>query len=269
MVSRCCFFIFNRAHLLAESRKLDHITPVLISTHRLPVHTWSDFKIRLPAYKILHGSASVTPHVPAQAPAIPVWQLLDHSVNKLNISRWQSFLQQASLLWNRFPTQIREAGSVDLFQKELKTHLFFLFFYSNLQSSLVSPVESVHWFWFFWLVWLFMCACLCLHVFVHKCTYISLYMNMFVCTVHIYSMHACMYMCIHTFVNISKFYSVCKIYHITIYSILYISCTLYVFIFIYFLCCSNAKSNLLLLFLRYVSCVHPFETRFALTAYNT
>lgn len=54
MASRCCIYILKRTHLLllwgihivyklarilAESRKLDHITAVLISTHWLPVHT--------------------------------------------------------------------------------------------------------------------------------------------------------------------------------------------------------------------------------------
>lgn len=103
MVSRCCIYTLKRtrslllqdirivyklARILTKSRKLDHIPPVLISTRWLPVHTGSDFKIRLPAYKILHGSASVTPGAPARAPEIPVWQLLDHSINKQNIGRW-------------------------------------------------------------------------------------------------------------------------------------------------------------------------------------
>lgn len=103
MVSRCCIYTLKRtrllllrdirivyklARILAKSRKLDHIPPVLISTRWLPVHTGSDFKIWLPAYKILHGSASVTPGAPARAPEIPVWQLLDHSINKQNIGRW-------------------------------------------------------------------------------------------------------------------------------------------------------------------------------------
>ncbi|KAK0153511.1 hypothetical protein N1851_004796 [Merluccius polli] len=45
------------AALLTRIRKYDHITPILASLHWFPITARSDFKVRLLAYKTLHGLA--------------------------------------------------------------------------------------------------------------------------------------------------------------------------------------------------------------------
>ncbi|KAI5608495.1 hypothetical protein C0J50_6634, partial [Silurus asotus] len=82
------------ARVLNRSRKYDHITPVLISLHWLPIKSHIDYKILLLAYKALNGLAP------------------------------QSFSYKAPQLWNSLPTSVRDSDTVSVFKSRLKTYLF-------------------------------------------------------------------------------------------------------------------------------------------------
>ena len=122
------------ARILTRTRKFDHITPVLASLHWLPINARADFKVLLLTYKILHGLAPlyledlVTPYIPPRA-------LRSQQTNLLVIPRtktksWgnRAFSYRAPLLWNKLPTAVKEADSVEMFKSRIKTHLFSLHF---------------------------------------------------------------------------------------------------------------------------------------------
>ncbi|KAI5615362.1 hypothetical protein C0J50_10871, partial [Silurus asotus] len=82
-------FVQNAAaRVLARSRKYDHITPVLIILHWLPIKSRIDYKILLLNYKTLND-------------------LVPKYLNKL-------FL----------PISVRDSDTVSVFKSRLKTHLF-------------------------------------------------------------------------------------------------------------------------------------------------
>ncbi|KAI5629767.1 hypothetical protein C0J50_2268, partial [Silurus asotus] len=82
------------ARVLTRSRKYDHITPVLISLHWLPIKSRIDYNILLLTYKALNGLAP------------------------------QSFSYKAPQLWNSLPISVRDSGTVSVFKSRLKTYLF-------------------------------------------------------------------------------------------------------------------------------------------------
>ena len=47
----------NAARLLTRTRKFDHITPILVFLHWLPIQARADFKVLLLTYKSLQGLA--------------------------------------------------------------------------------------------------------------------------------------------------------------------------------------------------------------------
>ena len=60
------------ARVLTQTRKFDHIIPILVSLHWLPVHLRSDYRVLLMTYKTVHGLAPsymsdlITPSIPTQ-----------------------------------------------------------------------------------------------------------------------------------------------------------------------------------------------------------
>ena len=119
------------ARILTRTKKYDHITPVLISLHWLPIQARSDFKVLLLTYKCLHGLAPlylseiIIPYIPTRA-------LRSQDGNFLTVPKIKkkagsrAFSYRAPHLWNQLPLLVRQAGSIDIFKSRLKTHLFSL-----------------------------------------------------------------------------------------------------------------------------------------------
>jgi len=76
---------------VTNTRKYDHITPILQKLHWLPVRQHIHFKILLVTYK---------------------------SINDI------AFSVAAATLWNRLPADIRNASPLENFKFVLKTHRF-------------------------------------------------------------------------------------------------------------------------------------------------
>ena len=122
------------ARILSRTRKFDHITPVLLSLHWLPIHVRADFKVLLLTYKSLHGLAP--PYLAELvAPYVPTRTLRSRDSGNLIVPRvaiksagGRAFSARAPFLWNRLPLSVKEAGSIEVFKSRLKTHLFSLCF---------------------------------------------------------------------------------------------------------------------------------------------
>uniref|UniRef100_A0A8C1LY92 Reverse transcriptase domain-containing protein n=1 Tax=Cyprinus carpio TaxID=7962 RepID=A0A8C1LY92_CYPCA len=118
------------ARLLTGTRKRDHITPILVSLHWLPVRFRIDFKILLLVFKSLNNTAPkylsdlLQPYAPSRA-LRSAGQLLLVSPNARLKSRGdRAFAVAAPKLWNNLPLYIRQAPSLAVFKFHLKTYLY-------------------------------------------------------------------------------------------------------------------------------------------------
>jgi hypothetical protein len=120
----------SAARVVAYKRKYDHITPILINLHWLPIHKRIMFKVLLLTYKCLNGVG------PKYLQELLVLQESQYSLRSLNqgllvVPRThqvtygdRAFSKAAPILWNSIPYDIRTSSSVDIFKHNLKTYLF-------------------------------------------------------------------------------------------------------------------------------------------------
>ena len=124
----------SAARLLTGTKKRDHITPVLISLHWLPVRFRVDFKILMFVFKSLHGNAPIYLSELVHVRTIDrvlrssSEMTLDVPKSRLKTKGDRSFAVAGPKLWNSLPAQIRAAQSLGVFKALLKTYLFSLAF---------------------------------------------------------------------------------------------------------------------------------------------
>ena len=134
------------ARVVTMTRKYDHISPVLYKLHWLPVKFRIQFKLILLVFKALNGLA---PKYLADKLEIKSNSKLRSSNQKLLVvprSRTtsygdRSFSIAGPKLWNNLPKDLRLCISVDVFKRNLKTHLFRNAFPKQLTDSL-SHISS-------------------------------------------------------------------------------------------------------------------------------
>ena len=124
------------ARLVTQSRKFDHITPVLIDLHWLPIEARIRFKVLLITYKIINGIAPmylsdlIELYVPARNLRSMEKLRLVPPKGKYNKSYGhRAFSVHAPFLWNSLPSEIRSAKNVECFKRALKTYLFTEFYH--------------------------------------------------------------------------------------------------------------------------------------------
>ena len=129
-ISRLQMVQNSAARLLTNTRKRDHITPVLASLHWLPVNFRIDFKILLITFKALHGLAPsyiadlLKPYEPARCLRSADKALLEPAKINLVTQGGRAFSARAPELWNALPVALRRAETVSIFKSLLKTHLY-------------------------------------------------------------------------------------------------------------------------------------------------
>ena len=120
------------ARLVTRKRKYDPVTADLIELHWLPIRQRIDFKILVLVFKSIHH----------QTPQYISDMLQEQSnirrlrSNSLSSHRFVEFRTQCSTfadrsfscygprIWNQLPEHIKCAGSIDIFKRLLKHHLF-------------------------------------------------------------------------------------------------------------------------------------------------
>ena len=108
----------------------DHITPVLMDLHWLPVNERIQFKILLLTFKSLNGLAPVYIDEMIQR-YVPNRKLRSSSAFLLKQNKWnlksygfRTFTVAAPFLWNSLPLEVKSSPSLNIFKSKLKTHLF-------------------------------------------------------------------------------------------------------------------------------------------------
>ncbi len=120
--------------LLTRSKKIDCITPILISLRWLPVQFRIEFKILVFVYKSLHGlapgylSVLVLPHNPTQSLRSGDLGLLSVCRTKLKHRGDRAFARVGPKLWNSLPLSIRTVPSLSMFKSKLKSYFLSMAF---------------------------------------------------------------------------------------------------------------------------------------------
>ena len=108
----------------------EHITPILAHLHWLPVEQRVQFKVLLYVYKAVTGLAPpyitqlLQPYTPTRSLRSADKGLLVEPDFRIDTYGGRAFESSAPRLWNALPERCRTAKSVNIFKKELKTHLF-------------------------------------------------------------------------------------------------------------------------------------------------
>ena len=122
------------ARIVTRSRKYDHITPVLVSLHWLPVEFRIQFKLLCLVFQCLNGTA------PLYLSSLlnlykPSRSLRSQDMNLLMVPKVKSvqygnrsFAYAASVAWNKLPQNLRDCCDYQTFRTLLKTHMFQLAF---------------------------------------------------------------------------------------------------------------------------------------------
>ena len=118
------------AKLVVKKKKQDHVTPILITLHWLPVQQRIRYKLLLLAFKCIHGLAPsylcslLQEYKPGRSLRSSSQYLLKEKKGRLKTYGDRAFSVAAPHLWNALPVELRSCRSVDCFKKSLKTFLF-------------------------------------------------------------------------------------------------------------------------------------------------
>ena len=118
------------AHILTNSAKREHITPVLFSLHWLPVEQRVKFKTLLNVHKAIHGTAPAYLEFFSKCDSsdIILRSCDNHTLNvpftcsSLVLNR--AFSVSGAKLWNSLPVTLRSINYTQEFKRQLKTFLF-------------------------------------------------------------------------------------------------------------------------------------------------
>ena len=125
----------SAARLIARQRKHQHITPVLIKLHWLPVRWRVQYKLLVLVFSALHELAPkyiqdlVTPYSPNRNLRSADQCLLVVPRYNLEGCGRRAFSVSGPALWNSLPENIRQSDTLAKFKALLKTHLFKLAYY--------------------------------------------------------------------------------------------------------------------------------------------
>ena len=151
------------ARLITRTQRRDHITPVLMELHWLPVEQRLTYKILLYTFKATKGDAPsyigdlLEVHQPTRNLRSNARSLLVVPKTRTVTYGDRSFSSAAANLWNDIPESMKNANSIDIFKRQLKTRLFTQAFKDYLWVFVIDfPLFGIliNSFWnVIWIVW--------------------------------------------------------------------------------------------------------------------
>ena len=118
------------ARMITRTRRSDHITPVLIKLHWLPVRKRIEYKMLSHTYRAIHRQAPqylcdmLSVYQPARALRSQSTLMLTVPRSRTKTYSDRCFPKAAALLWNSLPANLRDMNSITAFQRGSKTFLF-------------------------------------------------------------------------------------------------------------------------------------------------
>ena len=116
------------ARVVTNTRRTEHIRPVLKDLHWLPINYRIDYKLAILTYKIratcspAYLKPFIRDYVPSRQLRSSSMQLIMTEATKTEIAR-RSFSQAAPSVWNCLPYEIRAAETIERFRTSRRTHL--------------------------------------------------------------------------------------------------------------------------------------------------
>uniref|UniRef100_H2ZWV8 Uncharacterized protein n=1 Tax=Latimeria chalumnae TaxID=7897 RepID=H2ZWV8_LATCH len=123
----------SAARVVKNVSRFDHITPVLLELHWLPVQWRITFKVLVLVFKALNGLGPdylqhlLTPYVLARPLRSLHGLLLKVPMMRTKVGE-RSFSFYAATSWNALPINVRTSPSLSTFKSSLKTFLFHVAF---------------------------------------------------------------------------------------------------------------------------------------------
>jgi hypothetical protein len=108
--------------LITQSCKYDHITPVLINLHWLPVEYRVKFKLLLLMHQ-KYLTEMIEYYTPSRTLRSSSAFLLKQVRFNFQSYGAKSFTISAPMLWNNLPLDLRSCSNLDIFKSKLKTYL--------------------------------------------------------------------------------------------------------------------------------------------------
>ena len=119
------------ARMVLRKSKHESSSRLLKSLHWLPVKARIEYKLCIICYNVLHSKYTPTYLKQLLRPYTPPRSLRSSKSSLLAVPRYKlltfggrSFSVLAPKFWNSLPKNIRLSGSIFIFKKSLKTHLF-------------------------------------------------------------------------------------------------------------------------------------------------
>jgi hypothetical protein len=126
------------ARLISRTRKHDHISPVKMQLHWLPVEFRLQFKVLLHTFKAVQGTAPtyicdlIKIHQPRRTLRSANQLLLTVPKSRTATYGDRSFRKASPTLWNSLPLSLRQLESEQQFKRQLKAHFFRLAYCDKL-----------------------------------------------------------------------------------------------------------------------------------------
>ena len=120
----------SAARIITRTRRQEHISPILMELHWLPMDFRPKFKVLVFTYKALAGTAPkylcdlVQRHQPTRTLRSSAKALVVVPKTRTATYGDRSFRVAAATLWNGLPADLKDAPSLLVFRKRLKTYLF-------------------------------------------------------------------------------------------------------------------------------------------------
>ena len=118
-----------------KKRKRDHITPLLVQLHWLPVSFRIQFKLAVLAFRFFDNSLpaylsrSLSVYEPPRTlRSSSESRLFVTPITSLKSTEARAFSSSAPKVWNSLPSDLRNLQTLSLFKSRLKTYLFKLAF---------------------------------------------------------------------------------------------------------------------------------------------
>ena len=120
----------NAARLALKQKRQHEATPLLKELHWLPIEERIKYKVACLAYKCMEGSAPeyLTDLVTIYHPQRTLRSSCDEKRFKTPLVKLKAgekcFSYSGPSVWNNLPIESRNAPSLEIFKRRLKTHLF-------------------------------------------------------------------------------------------------------------------------------------------------
>ena len=123
------------ARLILGGSRRDHVTPLLVKLHWLPVEKRILFKVLLLVFKCRLGKAPsylqelLVPYKPPSKLRSANKELYALPKRHYSETMKKDFAYRAPQEWNQLPSNVKDCDTIDSFKRALKTHFFKLAYY--------------------------------------------------------------------------------------------------------------------------------------------